>query len=175
MTPARLLRQSLVLVAAGLGVGLAANALGPRPAPIGTPVHAASASATATCAAPEAARPKHRTMSRADAIQACASCTVAFVDARGGAAFAQGHIPEAIHLPPEGHADEPATLERLRGFATVVVYDDTEGCRLGAGVADRLAASGLRDVRLLEGSWSEWLEAQGPAQAGPCESCEAGH
>src|SRR4051812_18443358 len=106
MPLARLLRQTAAIVVAGACVGVLLNLTSPRPAPHGVAVHPASASATAVCSAPEAAHPKYRTMSQSEAIQACVACTVAFVDARGGAAFAQGHIPGALHLPPEGHADE---------------------------------------------------------------------
>jgi len=85
----------------------------------------------------------------------------------------RGHIPGAVHLPPAGHPDEAAEMQscaashagRLRLRRRV---------RLAEGVADRLAAAGFKDVRLLEGSWTEWMKAGGPAQSGACKAC-SGH
>ena len=110
-------------------------------------------------------------MPLAEAVSACAQCTVGFVDARGAAAFALGHIPGAVHLPPAGDPGEEGTLERLRQFQTLVVYDEGGSCGLARGVADRLEGLGFNDVRLLEG-WRDWEAAGGPAQSGACEACD---
>jgi 3-mercaptopyruvate sulfurtransferase SseA len=110
-------------------------------------------------------------MALSEAIKACDSCTVAFVDARGAAAFAEGHIPGAIHLKPAGHPADAEIIQRLRSFATIVVYDSGGGCGLAEGVADRLAALGFGDVRLLDGSWNTWQDSGGPAQSGACQAC----
>jgi 3-mercaptopyruvate sulfurtransferase SseA len=168
----RLLRQLLTLAVLGGVVGFALNPFTPKPVPPGTPVHPASASAAATCGEKPAAAPhEHRMMAIDEALKACVGCTAAFVDARGDVAFAEGHIPGAVHLPPEGQEEAAAAIAKLRGYATVVVYDADAGCRLAAGVADRLLAQGFSDVRLLEGSWTAWDAARGPAQAGACEEC----
>src|SRR5437016_2322445 len=100
------LLQVLVLVAGGAAMGLGANALSPRPVPLGRPVFAASSSGTAECTGGDgeepaaASRSPHPRISQADAVAACGACTASFVDARGAAAFAAGHVPGAIHLPP---------------------------------------------------------------------------
>jgi len=170
----RTTRQGLGLTLAGLTAGLGANALSPRPVPLTRPVLAASASATAgSCHAPVDDHPRvHPRLPLAEALQACTACTAVFVDARGEAAFAEGHITQALHLPPEGDADLEAVLAKARAAPMVIVYDDDAGgCRLAQGVADRLAAAGVRNLRILEGSWSAWQAAQGPAQAGSCEVC----
>jgi 3-mercaptopyruvate sulfurtransferase SseA len=78
-----------------------------------------------------------------------------------------------VHLPPAGHLDERAAFEALRKFAEVVVYDDGADCDFAPGVADRLAAEGLR-VRVLDGGWSGWQSAGGPAQSGACAACAGG-
>jgi rhodanese-related sulfurtransferase len=168
------MRQLAALGVAGVAVGLAANALSPRPVDLTKPVLAASASATTgTCHAPVDDHPRvHPKLPLAEALQACTACTAVFVDARGEAAFAQGHVTNALHLPPEGDGELTEVLAKVRAAPMVIVYDDDAGgCRLAQGVADRLAAEGVTNLRILEGSWSAWQAAQGPAQAGSCEVC----
>lgn len=170
----RLLVQMAAIAAGGALLGLGLNLVSARPARLRTPVYAASESGSAVCGtSPEAQHEKHghKVMPQKDAVAACGACSVGFVDARGAAAFAEGHIPQAVHLPPAGHPDEAHELQKLRAFPTVVVYDSGGGCGLAEGVADRLAAAGFTDVRLLEGSWTDWMAAGGPALSGACQSC----
>jgi 3-mercaptopyruvate sulfurtransferase SseA len=166
----RLLVRVIAIAVAGAGLGLAVNPLTPRPARLGTAVYPASASGAATCSAHAEPAPPVR-ISQQDAKQACEACSAAFVDARGESAFAEGHIPGAFHLPPSGHPDETALLQKLRGYREVIVYDDDVGCKLAAGVAQRLKDDGLDDVRVLDGSWVKWLSSGGPAESGACEMC----
>jgi rhodanese-related sulfurtransferase len=110
-------------------------------------------------------------ISQAEAQKACNACTAAFVDARGEAAYAQGHIMGALHLAPHEHPDEAGLIEQLRQYSMVIVYDDDVGCHLATRVASHLMDEGLKDVRVLEGSWLEWQATGGPAQSGSCEVC----
>lgn len=171
MTPARFVQQTLILCAVGSAVGFAQNATSSHGVSLTTPVYPASAAAT-ICAAPddEAERREHPLISLKDALADCEACTAGFVDARGAVAFAHGHVPGAIHMPPTGCGDIDA-LEPLRAFDPIIVYDDDAQLRLARGVADRLVAAGFDNVRVLEGNWSAWEAARGPAQAGACENC----
>lgn len=168
----RLIRPSLVLCAVGSVVGLAINATSTHGVALGTPVYPSSASAT-VCADPTAAPVPvdHPRIALDDAISRCEACSAGFVDARGAVAFAHGHITNAFHLPPEKHENVDALFEKLRGFSTLIVYDDDARCALAQGVADRLVVAGFTDVRVLDGNWSAWEAARGPAQAGVCETC----
>ncbi len=170
----RFLLEFFGICAGGAVLGLVLNAASARPAALTRAVYPAAASGNSVCgASPEAQHEKHghRSISQAEAVAACNGCSMGFVDARGAAAFAEGHVIGALHLPPAGHADEPAVLQKLRQFPTVVVYDSGGGCGLAEGVADRLSAAGFPDVRLLEGSWQGWMSAGGPAQSGACQAC----
>lgn len=175
LTMTHTLARMVVLALGGTAVALGLNPLTPRPLSPMVPVRPASASAAAaSCSAPHEAGPRAPSrMTQADAVAACVACSAAFVDARGEAAFAQGHVAGAVHLPPEGHPETPAVVEQLRGYPTVVVYDDDAGCRLAEGVAERLRTIGFADVRVLEGSWTAWEAAKGPSQAGACQVCDA--
>lgn len=167
-----LLRQALLVAAAGVVGGLSANALSPRPAALGKPVRPA-AEAAAACVPDPAAAPVPR-VSAAEAAALCAACSAGFVDARGAAEFAAGHVTGAFHLPPEGHPGEAEVLARLATFHTVVVYGGEQGCQAAEGVVRRLAARGLRDVRVLEGAWAAYLAAGGPGSSGACSACQHG-
>ena len=168
-----LLRQAAAVAVAGVAVGLAGNALSPRPALPGRPVHAAAESTAGSCQAAPSGQPIPRVgVDEAKAL--CAGCAAAFVDARGPEDFAAGHVVGAIHLPPAGHAEEAAALSSLLARPTVVVYDGQASCPLAEGVARRIQRAGHGDVRVLGGSWAEWLAAGGPGTSGACESCAHG-
>ncbi len=169
--------QVLFIVPVGAILGLVLNATSGRPAALNQPVYPAASSGISVCGSSPQAQHQahgHRFMPLTEALTACAQCTVGFVDARGAAAFASGHIPGAVHLPPAGHSEEGKTLEQLGRFQTLVVYDEGGSCGLAQGVADRLEALGFKDVRLLKG-WRDWEVAGGPAQSGACEACDGEH
>jgi 3-mercaptopyruvate sulfurtransferase SseA len=169
--------QMALLAAAGSALGLAANSLSPRPAHPEHPVYAAAESGGgAACSAPPgpSAAVAPLRSPRVDIQEAkglCQACLAAFVDARGAADFAQGHIANAVHLPPAGHPDEARVIAWLRTHPLVVVYDGDYTCALADDVAGRLRRAGLPDVRVLQGAWTAWVAAGGPAAAGACGTC----
>ncbi len=188
MPPVRPAAQILILLSAGSALGFALNVASPRSVSLTTPVYPSSASGTAACAMPPQPAGstaggtvastfvwrQYPTVRLKDAVAACTACTAGFVDARGAAAYAQGHIPKAVHLPPVGHVDARSTLQELRKHETVIVYGEGSGCNLANGVADRLTSEGFKDVRILEGSWREWQDEGGPAESGVCKACDHG-
>lgn len=168
----RTLWQLALLALAGPALGLTINAFSPRPATLGQPVVSAAESGTGSCssAGVKAIQPAPR-IGVEEAKALCAACTSAFVDARSASAYADGHIPDAIHLPPRGHPQEKSAIDRLRSFPRVVVYDGENSCTQADDVAERLRQAGLADVRVLTGAWPAWVAAGGPGAAGACGSC----
>jgi rhodanese-related sulfurtransferase len=170
------LRQAALVAVAGLGVGLAGNALSPRPAPLGRPVHAAAEATAGACVegssgVPAAPIPR---ISAQEAAAMCAACTAGFVDARSARDYEAGHVIGAVHLPPVGHPEEAAVLARLAALPAVIVYDDDTSCALAEGVARRLQQRGVREVRVLAGAWPAWVAAGGPGASGACHLCQHG-
>ncbi len=163
----KLFVHAAAIAVAGLGVGLAANALSRRPADLGRPVFAAAEAAVCRQGPGE---PVNR-ISFQEAEKLCVACTAAFVDARSASDYAAGHVTNAIHLPPAGHPDEAAALASLAGHATIVVYDGDASCQLAEGMARRLMARGYPDVRVLSGAWPAWVAAGGPGTSGTCAIC----
>jgi rhodanese-related sulfurtransferase len=168
MKGVEIFRQAAAILTAGFAAGLALNTLSPRPVPLGQPVYAAAESAGGVCTLePSVQKPLPR-ISVEEASALCAACTAGFVDARSAREYAAGHVSGAIHLPPVGHPDEAAALAPLAQYRTVVVYDGDPSCQLAEGVARRLAAEGLPDVRVLAGAWPAWAAAGGPGASGAC-------
>ena len=83
------------------------------------------------------------------------------LDARQPAEYAVSHLPGARRVDPEAGAERLlAALDSAERTGPVVVY-----CSVGvrsAGVAERLAAAGVADVRNLEGSIFRWANEGRP-------------
>jgi 3-mercaptopyruvate sulfurtransferase SseA len=168
----RVALQVVLLSVVGAAVGLGANALSPRTAPLGTPVKPQAESQPGTCAAASSggafAAVQRITVAQAQPL--CVACSAAFVDARSEEEFTQGHVTNAVHLPP-GDVP-PGVLAQLKGYGTVVVYDGDPAASMAEAVAMGLREMGLKDVRVLEGSWPEWDAKRAPAESGACPICQ---
>ncbi len=173
-TRLQLLAQAAAVCVLGGAAGVATNRWSAHPVSLAQPIYAAASTGAGVCSAESAQPAEHTTvprMSLAEARSACLSCTAAFVDARAASAFAEGHVPGAVHLPPAEHPDMSAVMDKLRAHHTVIVYDDDVGCQLAEGAARRLRAEGLPDVRVLDGNWTQWEASGAPAESGSCELC----
>jgi rhodanese-related sulfurtransferase len=97
---------------------------------------------------------------------------VVFVDARSEDAFLTGHVAGALHVPMDAGVVADDVVALLRGYGTLVAYDDTsDECARSTRLASVLVQSGLSGVRVLEGGFPAWLEAGHPAEAGTCRLC----
>ncbi|MCR2811459.1 rhodanese-like domain-containing protein [Microbacterium sp. zg.Y1090] len=83
------------------------------------------------------------------------------VDVRSDAAWAQGRIPGAIHLP---YRDIPARARgELDSAVPVVVYCWGPGCNAGTRGAREFAAAGFR-VREMIGGYEYWAREGQPIE-----------
>jgi rhodanese-related sulfurtransferase len=80
---------------------------------------------------------------------------VVWVDARSAAAFAAGHIPQAVNLQESAwDAEFSPFLNHWTPDSAVVVYCDDAGCHASEQVAARLRdRAGLPEVYVLFGGW----------------------
>lgn len=95
------------------------------------------------------------------------------LDARPLNAYQKGHVPGALHVDPAEWAkefqdgkDEIAWSDRIGKLgifpdSRIVVYDDASN-KDAARVWWILKFWGLKDVRLLNGTWSGWVESKQP-------------
>jgi rhodanese-related sulfurtransferase len=82
---------------------------------------------------------------------------VAFVDVRGDDAFAQAglQLNGAVRVRPDSLVRDAT---RVPSGCAVVVYGRDEGDLDVARVAEGLRAHGFREVRVLAGGFSAWVE-----------------
>ena len=82
-----------------------------------------------------------------------------FLDLRDAAAFKQGHIVEALHIPATKLGDRMAELEKYRDKPIVLV------CKMGqqsGSAGKQLKAGGFDKVYKMSGGMMEWGNLQLP-------------
>jgi rhodanese-related sulfurtransferase len=86
---------------------------------------------------------------------------ILLIDARNSAAYEHGHIPGALWLgasPEDGGM--VAVARAWQPGTQLVVYCDSPRCDAAQSAARRLRHElGLKDVTVLKGGWSAWIEA----------------
>ena len=156
-----MLLRAFALVVAGAAAGLVVNAARPGGLPLrGFQVQAACA---ATGAAPAE-------IDLAAAASLCGAPGVVIADARDPAAYAEGHIAGAVHLPcKEANAAEMAQVLKSR---EIVVYGkETDDAR--AVAAALLEKNPALHVSVLKGGFSAWNTAGLACASGACDECKA--
>lgn len=163
------LLEALVLLVVGSTAGIALHALRDDGVRLGV---APPPSGPVVCEAPVSARPSGpRWIGAEDARRLLDDAATVFVDSRPRNEYVEGHVVGAINLP----RDEPWStddMRAVRGARTVVTYcDGHDACACSSSLADALAASGIEDVRVLEGGAETWLARGFPGEAGLCRLC----
>ncbi len=157
--------RAVVLVVAGALCGFVANAARPHGLRI-----AAYAPPTQCSGAEGTLQP---TVMRArEAASLCGRSDVVIADTRSAAAFAEGHVAGAVHLPCD--AAGQSAVEALAHFdraLLILVY--------GASTADaRPVADSLQrrhpgvHVAVLDGGFAAWEAAGLACASGPCSECK---
>jgi len=169
------------LLAVGTALGFAVNAARADGVSFG-----AFAAPSACPAAPAPAVAAAGAASAAGAVEVLAPTAVAdlcrdpravVVDVRPPAAFAEGHVAGALHLPcaaPGGAAR--ATVELLAGRNTLIVYgqDTAEALPVAEELRRRTGRADLRIV-VIDGGFLRWSAASLACSSGPCPECGAPH
>lgn len=81
---------------------------------------------------------------------------IVIVDVRSAAAWDQGHLPGALHLPTDQITDRLAELPPSADDPHIVVYCWGPGCNGSTKAAPLLAQAGYRDVREMIGGFEYW-------------------
>jgi len=170
--------RAACLLGIGVGLGFSINAFHPRGVHLGSyaaPVACTAVPGGSTAHAGGVAVPPVEVLSLAQVANLCGDPRVLVADARSAAAFAEGHVAGAIHLPcASSRLAANAALDALAGKETLVVYGD--------GTADALPVAeemrrrradrpgGVR-VAVLAGGFSAWSRAGQACSSGPCTDC----
>lgn len=91
----------------------------------------------------------------------------AFLDARAGDLYREGHVPRALSVPAKkAEAAFPPFFERLPLEGTLVVYCEGGDCSSSLVLAKLLREKGFTDVRVFSGGWKEWARGGLPEEKG---------
>ncbi len=154
----RLLLECTVLVTLGVVLGLSVNASVLRQ------VLSGAGSGMVTGETLEAPLPMPVML---DEVRELLAAGALAVDARLPEAFREGHLPGAISLPL---ADAGSALEgfaaRIARSRVLVVYCSGYGCPDSYDLAVQLIQEGFSEVRIFEGGFPEWRDADLPVEGG---------
>ena len=158
--------RAIALVVAGAALGFAANAARPHGLRI-----AAFAPKTA-CDGAENGAHAPAVMSPAEASSLCGQPLVVIADTRPAAAFSEGHVAGAVHLPCD--AGGKTVVDALAHFSnaqTIVVYGaSTDDARPVAATLQRRHPD--VKVAVLDGGFAAWSKAGLACASGPCDECK---
>ena len=79
------------------------------------------------------------------------------VDARFISDFQDGHVPDALNIPPDtSHVDRGRLLHSVDHNTLIVVYCAGPSCPYATILANRLMRDGFQNVEVFTGGWEEW-------------------
>jgi rhodanese-related sulfurtransferase len=156
-----------LLIVFGAGLGMSINALRP------TGVRFAVYVPPSVCTGSAAPNPIH-VLQPAQAAKLCGDTRTLVADVRDSAAFTEGHVAGAVHIPCTGsRADVEHVRSRLVGKEALVVYGDSEdqARQVASDLATRIGRPELT-ISVIAGGWRAWFDAGMACASGPCDDCE---
>jgi len=154
------MREALLVLAAGTGLGLAYGALADQGI-----FRSSAARPDATTLEERAAMPESPMMvSVAEAEELFRAGQALFVDARSEFDYGLGHIKGAVNLPLKTVTKGADLLPDVPRDRVVVTYCDGANCNSSIDLAARLYASGFVNVRIFFGGWEEWRARSLPTE-----------
>ena len=150
----RTLQRAIIIVVAGVALGLVANAVSPRHIPYIAP--------------PKLKLENKDVVTLDEATELWRTGAAFFLDARAPADFNAGHIANAFSVPAESFEEHYANVApMLAPDSPIVAYCDGPDCELSHRLADRLRQLGYKNVRVLVNGWTVWRGAGLATQTGP--------
>jgi rhodanese-related sulfurtransferase len=154
--------QALIIVAAGIIIGLAANTL------------RADRLELAKSNVKQPAQSSQQTGQQANAItkisvwegfEAFRSGSAIFLDARSEYDFNVGHIPHAHNIPPGKRftmeSKNPKAKSKL-----IITYCQGRDCPLADELAKAISAAGFTNIKVMPEGWEAWSQSGYPVESG---------
>jgi rhodanese-related sulfurtransferase len=93
--------------------------------------------------------------------------TALFLDARDGKEFSEGHVPNALNLPPKAfRKGRPELLDYFPEDQLYIVYcGSSRQCGSAEIVARQMKIYGYGYVRVFRGGWELWKKAGWPEES----------
>ena len=164
-----LLARTGVLLALGVGLGVAVNALRHD----GIEPRSFQAAVTCPEAAPLVTASGISVLPPAEAARLCGDPGVVIADVRPADRFAAGHVAGAVHLPCAASGDASSgALAQVGGAHTVVIYGDStdEATPVARALRQRVSDPSVKVV-VIKGGFAEWDRAGLACSSGPCPDC----
>ena len=167
-----LLWRAALLAGVGGALGAGINAL--RSDGLAVAEYAPAVVCITTEAGP-AEGPEVQLATQAEATALCAEPDTLIADVRPAAAFAQGHVAFAIHLPCSASEQVASAAEHgLSGKHQLLVYGDAtdDALPVAEQMRRRLGRADL-SIKVLEGGFAAWSAAGLACTSGECPACGA--
>ncbi len=154
--------QALIIVAAGIIIGLAANSL------------RADRLELAKNSVKQPAQSSQQTGQQANAIakisiwdgfKAFRSDSAIFIDARSEYDFDAGHIPHAHNIPPGKRFNMESKNPKARS-KLIIVYCQGRDCPLADELAKAIQAAGFTNIEVMPEGWEAWSQSGYPVESG---------
>lgn len=99
-----------------------------------------------------------------DAYNLYSSGKIIFIDARDQWDFNDGHIKDAINIPEYKFEIEMPIVKALNKNFKYIVYCGDVECDVSKRLAIELSKIGFKNIMILEGGWTKWIENNYPAE-----------
>ncbi len=99
-----------------------------------------------------------------DAYNLYSSGKIIFIDARDQWDFNDGHIKDAINIPEYKFEIEMPIVKALNKNFKYIVYCGDVECDVSKRLAIELSKIGFKNIMILEGGWTKWIENNYPAK-----------
>jgi rhodanese-related sulfurtransferase len=154
--------QVLIIIAAGVIIGLAVNNL--RQDKVETPqksdIQAGQSSSQITPNSVQITK-----ISVWEGFKAFRSGSAMFIDARHPADFDAGHIPKAVNIPPEKNFSMDSKDQKAAS-KLIIVYCQSRDCPLADELAKKIAQDGFTNIKVMPEGWEAWNESGYPVESG---------
>lgn len=150
--------QTLIIVMAGIIIGLAANSLRADRLVISKndskqPVQSSQKTSAIT------------QISVWEGFKAFRSGSAIFIDARHQSDFNAGHIPHAVNIPPgkkfSMESKDPKAMSKL-----IITYCQSKDCPLADELTKQISAAGFTNIKVMSEGWDAWSQSGYPVESG---------
>jgi rhodanese-related sulfurtransferase len=157
--PPAAIKEAIILAAASVVLGIAANYLNPRGIELCANGSTTSVS-DSLLSADSVDLTEPIVISTMQVIRLKQSGNALFIDARERPDYEKGHIPGAILLPYETFFEHEDVIDSLPNDKWLICYCDGPPCDLGQLLAYELFMRGFKQTAIYESGLNEWTKSE---------------
>ena len=157
--PQTAVREAIILAAASVVLGIAANYLNPRGIELWANRSTMSVS-DSLLSSESVDLTEPIVISTAQVIHLKQTGDALFIDARERTEYEKGHIPGAILIPYETFFEHDDVIDSLPNDKWLICYCDGPPCDLGQLLAYELFMRGFKQSAIYESGMNEWAKSE---------------